>query len=129
MIYILACQEWFKQPSFDHWYLTLSFLGVYLTFVEAVILILKHTTFLRLSTPELTAALTQAELDYQVSNIDLKIEEYLKAFSSSDASVVQFADFIKATEIGVFVLLSVTTMSYQKFSIISALSENRGIDI
>ncbi|KAN0136631.1 hypothetical protein V8E53_005678 [Lactarius tabidus] len=94
-----SCQEWFKQPSFDHWYLTLSFLGVYLTFVEAVILILKHTTFLRLSTPELTAALTQAELDYQVSNIDLKIEEYLKAFSSSDASVVQFADFIKATEI------------------------------
>jgi hypothetical protein len=79
--------------------------------VEAVILFLKHTTFLQLSTATLKAALTQAELDYQESNIDLKIQEYLKAFSSGDASVVQFSGFIKATEIGarigVFVLLSV----------------------
>ncbi|KAN0140830.1 hypothetical protein V8E53_001274 [Lactarius tabidus] len=68
-------------------------------FVEAVILILKHTTFLQLSTGTLEVALTQAELDYQESNIDLKIQEYLNAFSSGDASVVQFSGFIKATEI------------------------------
>jgi hypothetical protein len=69
---------------------------VWLTFVQAVILILKHATFLWLSNnPDV--ALTQAELDYQESNIDLKIQEYLKAFSSEDVS--QFADFIKVTEI------------------------------
>jgi hypothetical protein len=53
---------------------------VYLTIVEVVILILKHATSLRLSnTPE--QALTLAELDYQKANIDLKIEEHLKAFT------------------------------------------------
>ncbi|KAN0140823.1 hypothetical protein V8E53_001267 [Lactarius tabidus] len=75
-------------------------------FVEAVILFLKHTTFLKLSTATLKAALTQAELDYQESNIDLKIQEYLKAFSSGDASVVQFSGFIKATEIGARIVSS-----------------------
>jgi hypothetical protein len=98
---------------------------LYLTFVEAVILILRHATFLRLSN-ESEAALTQAELDYQESNIDLKIQEYLEAFLLRMCG--QFAGFIKATEIGVFVLLSVTTISYQTFSIISVFSENRGIN-
>ncbi|KAN0137558.1 hypothetical protein V8E53_004609 [Lactarius tabidus] len=98
---------------------------LYLTFVEAVILILRHATFLRLSN-ESEAALTQAELDYQESSIDLKIQEYLEAFASEDVS--QFASFIKATEIGVFVLLFVTTISYETISFISVLSENRGIN-
>ena len=83
--------------------------------MEAVILILKHATFLRLSN-NTKAALTQAELDYQESNIDLKIQEYLK--TSSYEEVNQFAGFINATEIGVFVFLFDTTISYQTFSII-----------
>jgi hypothetical protein len=98
---------------------------LYLTFVEAIILILRHATFLRFSnTPG--AALTQAEVDYQESNIDLKIQEYLEASTSED--VGQFASFIKATEIGVFVLLYVATISYQTSSIISVFSENRGMN-
>jgi hypothetical protein len=86
---------------------------VYLTIVEAVILVLKHATLLQLSN-EPEAALTQAELDYQESNIDLKIQEYLKALSSEDVN--QFSGFINATEIGMFVLLSATTRSYQPAS-------------
>jgi hypothetical protein len=92
--------------------------------VEAVILILKHATLLQSDKPE--AALTQAELDYQESNIDLKIQEYLNTLSSED--VGQFAGFIKAAEIGVLFLLFVTTISYQTFSIISVFSESRGIN-
>jgi hypothetical protein len=103
----------------------ISISRLYLTFVEAVILILRHAAFLQLSN-ESEAALTQAELDYQESTIDLKIQEYLEAFASEDVS--QFAGFIKATEIGVFVLLSVTTISYETISFISVLSENRGIN-
>jgi hypothetical protein len=98
---------------------------LYLTFVEAAILILRHATLL-LPSNQSEAALTQAELDYQESSIDLKIQEYLVAFASEDVS--QFAGFIKATEIGVFVLLSFTTISYETISFISVLSENRGIN-
>jgi hypothetical protein len=126
MIYtFLACHQWFQQASFDHWYFTLSFLEFIVTFVEAVILILKHATLL-LSSINSKAALTQAELDYQASNIDPKIQEYLKVLSSED--VGQFAGFIKANEIGVFILPFVTTISYQTFSIISVFSESRGIN-
>jgi hypothetical protein len=56
------------------------------------------------------AALTQAGVDFQESNIDLKIQEYLEASNFED--VGQFASFIKATEIGVFVLLYVATITY-----------------
>ena len=56
---------------------------MYLTIVEVVILILKHATTLRLSnTPE--EALTQAEVDYKEANIDLKIQEFLEAFTAED---------------------------------------------
>ncbi|KAN0137651.1 hypothetical protein V8E53_004702 [Lactarius tabidus] len=64
--------------------------------IIAVILILRHATFLRLSNKS-EAALTQAELDYQESSIELKIQEYLDGFASEDVS--QFGGFIKATEI------------------------------
>ncbi|KAN0137574.1 hypothetical protein V8E53_004625 [Lactarius tabidus] len=64
--------------------------------IIAVILILRHATLL-LPSNESEAALSQAELDYQESSIDLKIQEYLVAFASEDVS--QFAGFIKATEI------------------------------
>ncbi|KAN0129982.1 hypothetical protein V8E53_012136 [Lactarius tabidus] len=69
---------------------------LYLTFVEAVILILRHATLLQFSN-EPRAALTQAGVDFQESNIDLKIQEYLEASNFED--VGQFASFIKATEI------------------------------
>jgi hypothetical protein len=85
---------------------------VYLTIVEVVILILKHATSLRLSN-NIEQALTLAELDYQQANIALKIEEHLKAFTPED-SVEKLSDFIMATNIGLFMHSSVTTISHLK---------------
>jgi hypothetical protein len=47
------------------------------------------------------AALTQAELDYQEANVDSDIQEYLTAFSS-EISVENIADFIMATNFGLY---------------------------
>jgi hypothetical protein len=80
---------------------------VHLTIVEAVILILKHATSLLLSNlllPE--SALTHAELEYREANIDLKIQQLLEA-SSQEHTVKFFAGFIMATDIGLFILVSV----------------------
>jgi len=83
--------------------------------VEAVILILKHATFLRLSNLLPESALTHAELDYRKANIDLKVQQHLKA-SSQEHSVELFAGFIMATDIGSFILASVKTISHRAFS-------------
>ena len=73
-------------------------------------LILKHATILRLSNrPD--EALTLAGHDYQEAKMDLKIQEYLKAFTPED-SVEKFTDFIIATNIGLFMHSSVTAISY-----------------
>ena len=83
---------------------------LYLTIVKVVILILKHATFLRLSNqPE--QALTLAEQDYQKAKIDWKIHELLKAFTPKN-SVEKVADFIMATNIGLFIHSSLTTISH-----------------
>ena len=73
---------------------------LYLNIIKAVILILKHATTLRLSN-EPKKALALVEKDYKKANIDFKIQEYLKEFTSED-SVEKFADFIMATNIGLF---------------------------
>jgi hypothetical protein len=67
--------------------------------VAALILLLKHATSLRTLSLSPASALTHAELDYQESNIDLKIQEHLMA-SSQQLSVQKFAAFIMATDIG-----------------------------
>jgi hypothetical protein len=74
--------------------------------VEAVILILKHATFLRLSNLSQESALTLAELDYREANIDSTIQQYL-AVSSQEHTVELSAAFIMATDIGSFILSSV----------------------
>jgi hypothetical protein len=85
-----------------------------LNFEKAVILILKHATFLQLSNlPEL--ALTCAELDYQKANIDVAIQQHLMA-SALEHSVDQFAGFIMSTDIGLFILPFVHSISYHTFS-------------
>ncbi len=84
--------------------------------MEAVILILKHATFLRLSDSTSESAITRAELDYREANIDLKIRQYLTA-SSQEHSVEQFAGFIMATDIGLFILASVKLISHQAVSV------------
>jgi len=92
--------------------------------VEAVILILKHATFLRLSDLTSESAITRAELDYREANIDLKIRQYLTA-SSQEHSVEQFAGFIMATDIGSFILASVKIISHQAVSVSSVFGQQR----
>ena len=69
--------------------------------MQAVLLIFKHIMFLRLSNTT-KFALNLAGLDYQKADIELKIEDYLKA-SSSEHSVEGFASFIMATDIGMLI--------------------------
>lgn len=89
------------------WSLVIHFIisRVYLTFLKAVILILKHATILRLSDQPPKSALTQVELNYQVANIDLEIQQYLEA-SSQQRSVELSMRFIMATEISKFIVTS-----------------------
>ncbi|KAN0131255.1 hypothetical protein V8E53_010959 [Lactarius tabidus] len=94
--------------------------------LSTVVLFLKHATLLRISN-KADAALAQVDLDYQKANINLKIQEHLKAYSSQD-SVEKFAGFIMATDIGEFVLLFVTTISHQAFSTISVFSHSWHIE-
>ena len=83
---------------------------MYLTFVKAVILILKHATFLQLSTP-LGSALTQSESDYEHANMNLIIQQHLVA-SSSEHTIKGFVAFIMATDIGSFIFASVLIVSH-----------------
>ena len=90
------------SPAIFIWHLVFYVLisRLYLTFVKAVTLILKHATLLRTSNlPE--AALTNANLNYQKANIDEFIQQHLMA-CASELSVEQFASFIMGTIIGVF---------------------------
>jgi len=74
-----------------------SHLQGHLHLLLAVTLILKHATFLRVSLlPK--SALTNAELNYQRANIDVTIEQHLKA-CASEQSVEQFVHFIMNTDI------------------------------
>ena len=94
--------------------------------MKAVTLILKHATLLRTSNlPK--AALTNVDLDYQRANTDGSIQQYLTA-CASDVSVEQFAAFIMSTEIGLFILPFVTSISYCPFSDISVLCHYKCID-
>ena len=85
--------------------------------MQAVILILKHATFLRLSNLSPESALTHVELVYRHMNMDLKIQQHLTA--SQEHSVDQFVSFIMSTEIGLSVPTSVRIISHQAFSAIS----------
>ncbi|KAN0137763.1 hypothetical protein V8E53_004247 [Lactarius tabidus] len=66
--------------------------------IIAIILILKHATFLRLSNfSTAETALTQAELDYQEAKMDLKVQQHL-AVSSHEYTAELSAGFILATD-------------------------------
>ena len=99
------------------WSLVFHFIifRVYLTFGEAVILISKHATFLRLSHLSPQSALTHAELDYREANIDSKIQQLLTT-SLQEHTVELFAGFIMATDIGSFILPAGKIVSHQNFS-------------
>ena len=84
---------------------------MYPTFVQAVILILKHAAFIQLSTSSASVALTQSELDYQQANIGLKIQQHLMGTSPED-SINGLVIFIMATDIGSSILSSVPIVSH-----------------
>ena len=88
-------------------------LRAYLTVMEAVILILKHTTFLHISNPSQKSALTQAEKDYQAANIDMKIQEFLTP-SSQEVSVEKLAQFIMANDLGLLILAPIININSPK---------------
>ena len=101
---------------------------VYLTFVKAVTLILKHATLLRISNlPKV--ALTSADQDYKKQDIDNSLDKSIQQYLMAHASHLsegEFADFIMGTEIGWFILLFVTSISYCLVSVISVLSHCHG---
>ena len=86
------------------WSLVFQFIifRVLLTFLVAVIIILKNATFLRLSNLSSESALSKADLHYQQANIDLKIQEHLTA--CQEQSVKEFVSFIMGFNIGLFIL-------------------------
>ena len=87
--------------------------------MKAVILIFKHATTLYPSKLLAESALIHAEIDFWASKTDMKIQEHLVA-SSHEYSVEQYAHFIMATDIGLFILTSVKIISHPAFaSIIS----------
>ena len=81
---------------------------MYLTDLQAVLLIFKHAMFLRHSNTT-ESALNIAGSDYQKVDIDLKIQDHLKA-SSPKHSVEEFASFIMATEIGMFIVVYIVIL-------------------
>lgn len=123
IMYICLAHHWSSTSSFDYWYFTFSFFGVYLTWYlisgEAIILILKHATFLRLSNLNLSTAetaLAQAELDYQEAKMDLKVQQHL-AVSSHEHTAELSAGFILASDFGLFLLACVRILiSHQSSS-------------
>ena len=54
-------------------------------------------------------------MDFWASKVDLKIQEHLVASSYKDF-VEQFAHFIMATDIGLFILVSGKIISHQAFT-------------
>ena len=92
--------------------------------MKAVILILKHATFLRLSNLSAKSALTLAELDYQEANVDLTVQQHL-AVPSQEHSVDIFVAFIMATDIGLSILsFSHIVVSHQ--TLVHGNSHSRG---
>ncbi len=96
------------------WYLVfpIIFIRAYLTFPKAVVLILKHATFLRpfmLPGP----ALIQADLGYQKAHIAQKIQQHVIA--CKEHSVEMDKAFIMAVEIGSSVLQVVSVWNIQSF--------------
>ena len=77
-----------------------------MTVAEAVILILKHATFLRFSNPNFfssESALSHAELEYRTANVDSKVQQVLTT-SSQEQTIELFASFVMTTVIGLFIL-------------------------
>jgi hypothetical protein len=78
-----------------------NFVRAYLTFLEVVVLILRHATSPRLSLLP-GPALIQANLDYEKSDVDQKIQQYVGASQEHSAELDKA--FILSIEIGMSIL-------------------------
>ena len=78
-----------------------------MTFPKVVVLILKHATSLRLSALH-RPALIQVDLDYQNSDVDQKIRQYIGASQGPSAELDKA--FIMGIEIGSSILSVYHTM-------------------
>ena len=81
-----------------------NFVGAYLTFPKAVVLILKRATPLCLYMSA-GQALIQADLDYQKADVDHKIQQYIGTCQGPSAELDKA--FIMGIEIGLSILSSV----------------------
>ncbi len=81
-----------------------NFVGVYLTFPKVLVLILRHATSLRISLLP-GPALIQADLDYQKTDVDQKIQQYIGPYQGPSAELDKA--FVMDIEIGSSILLSV----------------------
>ena len=96
------------------WYLVLpfTFVRAYLTFPKAIVIILKHATSLCFSMLP-GPALVQADLDYQMADVNQKIQQYVAASQGHSAELDRA--FIMAIEIGSFIYLFCLFKSYNAF--------------
>jgi hypothetical protein len=67
-------------------------------FSTAIIIILKHATTLYASGSSVKSALTQAELDYKTSNMNLNIVQHFTA-PPQEYSAQMFVDFVMDTPV------------------------------
>ena len=79
-----------------------NFVGAYLTFPKVVVLIFRHATTLRLSMSS-GPALIQADQDYQNSDVDERIRQFISTSQGPSAELDK--DFIMGIEIGLSILL------------------------
>ncbi len=80
-----------------------------MTFPKVVVIILKHATSLRLSMHP-GPALIQADLDYQNSDVDQKIQQYIGASQGPSAELDK--PFIMGIEIGLSIFLMVQSTAF-----------------
>src|SRR6266404_8035150 len=82
----LVLYHWPQWSSFHTWYFLLSLLVFILTFLKAVVLILKHATSLRVSMLP-GPALIQADLDYHTADVNKKIQQHIVASQGHDVEL------------------------------------------
>ena len=95
--------------------------------MKAVTLILKHATLLLTSNLEEEEALLNVDLNYQKSNIDESIQQFLTA-CASELSVEQFASFIMGTDIGLLYSFSLS-LQYLIVLLVSSQQSSTNTDV
>jgi hypothetical protein len=99
-------------------------LETYFKVAVGIIIIFKHATTLCASGYLSKAALTQAELDFQKSNVDSKVASYFTA-PPQEYSSQQFVDFIMDVHVGLFFKKIIKIISNKAYSSIQLICYER----